>query len=137
MLSKEELTAEEDELREAVGRLSDESRKAFYKVIKAQLRDPDTHAVLNWFLFAGVHHFYLKRWVHGSIDLGVLFVGVGLLFTEFALAGGFVLLALFVTELFALFRSERIVMTYNNAMYRSVLDEMVRTSGLQARGRPR
>ena len=46
----QDLKDEEDRLREKLRALSDEQRKQYYRLERERLKDPDTYAVLNYFL---------------------------------------------------------------------------------------
>ncbi|MBG23594.1 MAG: hypothetical protein CMF22_09075 [Idiomarinaceae bacterium] len=116
-MNLEQLQEEEEQLRQQVRELGPEQRKLFYKLQEKQIKDPDTYAVLNYFFVAGLHHFYLRKYLWGSIDLTLMIIGI----LTFPL-GGFVLLILLVLlELPQLFMSQRIVQRYNNQVMRDCL----------------
>jgi len=121
MLKQSDLDAEEERLKARVRELPDEQRRDFYRALSPRLKDPDTYAVLNWFFLAGLHHFYLQRWLRGFINLAVFVTGLVLLFhARFGL--GLALIALIIgVELWALFRAQCIVQDWNNALYRRLL----------------
>ena len=129
MIVQEEIIKEEDALREEIKNLSDNMKKVFYSKIEHEIKDPDTYAVLNWLFIAGIHHFYLKKWLNGFINIGVFIVGILLLFssdnTFFGIGIG-MLLALFIIELVQLFKSQNIVQDYNNMVTKKTLDELNR-----------
>lgn len=115
-----DVKAEQEALREAVAKLPDPERALFFRDFNAQLKDPDTYAVLNWLLLAGLHHFYLGRLLRGLVNLAVMLVGIGLLILGYD--SGLVLIVLILlVELPALFRSQTIVMDYNNRLGRRIL----------------
>lgn len=116
------MKAEEEALRVAVSQLPDEKRAAFYRCFNRQLKDPDTYAVLNWLLVAGLHHFYLGRYLRGCFNLAVMALGVGLVLAGMN-EGWIFLLAVLVLELPALFRSQLIVLNYNNRVAKSLLSD--------------
>jgi TM2 domain-containing membrane protein YozV len=93
------------------------SSRAFYQAVRHELRDPDTYAVLNWFFVAGLHHFYLRRWARGALDLGVFVLGLVLIFTGAIWIGMALIAAVAVLELWALFRAQIIVQDWNNHVY--------------------
>ena len=116
-MNLEQTQEEEEQLRQQVRELGPEQRKLFYKLQEKQIKDPDTYAVLNYFFVAGLHHFYLRKYLWGSIDLTLMIIGI----LTFPL-GGFVLLILLVLlELPQLFMSQRIVQRYNNQVMRDCL----------------
>jgi TM2 domain-containing membrane protein YozV len=118
-MNLEQLREEEEQLRQQVRELSPEQRKLFYKLQEKHTKDPDTYAVLNYFFVAGLHHFYLRKYLWGSIDLTLMIIGI----LTFPL-GGFVLLILLVLlELPQLFMAQRIVQRYNNQVMRDALAE--------------
>jgi TM2 domain-containing membrane protein YozV len=121
MLKQQDVDAEEERLRELARQLPEAQRKAFYHEVKRELRDPDTYAVLNWFFVAGLHHFYLGRWIRGVIDLGVFLLGVALIIVQLTWPGIALILLVTAWELWALFRSQIIVQDWNNAVYRRLL----------------
>ena len=127
MTDQEEIIKEEDNLRKEIKNLSDDMKKVFYSKIEHEIKDPDTYAVLNWLFIAGIHHFYLKKWLNGCINIGVFIVGILLLFsgddTFFGIGVG-MLLALFIVELVQLFKSQNIVQDYNNIVTKKILDEL-------------
>lgn len=123
-MNLEQLHEEEEQLRKQVRELSTEQRKQFYKLQEKQIKDPDTYAVLNYFFVAGLHHFYLRKYLWGSIDLTLMIVGI----LTFPI-GGFVLLILLVLlELPQLFMSQRIVQRYNNQVMRDCLAQVKQTT---------
>ncbi|MES0370937.1 MAG: TM2 domain-containing protein [Mariprofundaceae bacterium] len=114
MLKQDAVDAREEELRLAVRELSDEKRKAFYERAEDELKDPDTFAVLNYLFIAGLHHFYLGRWLRGLINLAVFGGSIYLMYLD-QWKNGFILFGIItVLELYALFRSQIIVKNYNN-----------------------
>ncbi|HEX7047309.1 MAG TPA: TM2 domain-containing protein [Gammaproteobacteria bacterium] len=115
---------ETERLREQVRALDDEQRRRFYEHASAQLRDPDTYAVLNW-MFFGVHHFYLGRWLRGAINLLIVTLAVLFMIAGLALVGVSLVIALSVIELLQLFRSQVIVADYNNIVQAEVLQRLV------------
>jgi len=111
---------EENRIRDAVGELPPEARKQYYQLLRGRTRDPDTYAVLNWFLVAGLHHFYLGKILRGMVNLAVFILGVIFLFILPPL-GIALIAAIFVVELWALFRSQLIVRDFNNQVSAEVL----------------
>ena len=126
MQSQEEVNKEENNLRNEIQKLSDENKKIFYSKIEKEIKDPDTYAVLNWLFIAGLHHFYLKKYLNGSINLSVFLLGSTLSFfddTTFGIGIG-MLVSLFIVELFQLFKSQLILQDYNNMITKRLLGEL-------------
>ncbi|RUO32567.1 TM2 domain-containing protein [Aliidiomarina soli] len=118
MLTKRDVNTDEERLRNRAQRLPAIERKAFYETVRREVKDPDTYAVLNWFFICGLHHFYLQKWLRGSINLTVFVLSIVLLATGWQGLGVVMLLGVLVLELGALFRSQLIVQDYNNGIYR-------------------
>lgn len=124
-MSAREAELEEERLRDAVRRLSDDQRRRFYDIANPRLRDPDTYAALNWSLLAGMHHFYLGRWLRGLATLLCFIGGAAALFSDaLRWPALFVLFVILVIELSELFRSQTIVLNYNNRMMARALEEL-------------
>lgn len=121
MLKQEAVDAEEESLRAAIRGLSEEQRADFYRHAGKAVKDPDTYAALNWFFIAGLHHFYLKRWLLGLMDLAALFVAIACFAAGQVWAGVVLLLVIYSWELVQLFRSQIIVQDWNNRLYRDLL----------------
>lgn len=126
MLEKEFVDKEEERLRLEVNGLSDELRKEFYIKINKKIKDPDTYAVLNWFFLAGLHHFYLEKFIRGIFNLLVFSIGVFLILLDFTNLGITFIIVILIIELWALFRSQIIVQDWNNKLYKDILDEVVK-----------
>jgi|TARA_R100000750_G_scaffold13603_1_gene8697 TM2 domain-containing membrane protein YozV len=85
--------------------------------------DPDTYAVLNWFIMAGLHHFYLGKTQRGVINLCVMLVG--LVFLPFLpIVGVIILVGIVIVELPQLFKSQQIVHAYNNNVMRELIHKV-------------
>jgi len=125
MLDKDEVLKKEDLLREEVHNLSIENKKLFYLKIENKIKDPDTYAALNWLFLAGLHHFYLQKWVQGIINLSLFVISIFLLFSEYTYWGIGILFAVFIVELKDLFQSQSIVFDYNNKMSEKILQELM------------
>jgi len=123
MLRQQAVDAEEERLREIARNLPDDKRKSFYHALKRELRDPDTYATLNWFFMSGIHHFYLKRWLHGIADLALLILGVALLLSQAIWPGVLLIVVLLTWGLWSLLRSQIIVQDWNNQIYHRLLHE--------------
>ncbi len=120
-----ELEQEEDDLRSQISALPDPERKRYYQQVKPLIRDPDTYAVLNYSIVAGLHHFYLGQWGRGILGLLVMTAGILLLFIEpLKYVGIGMLVLLVVIEVMELFRSQEIVLSYNNQMMKKTLEQI-------------
>lgn len=120
-----ELDIEENILRERVNELSSEQRKSFYGRLNEELKDPDTYAVLNWLILAGLHNFYLKKIFRGFLNLLIFIAGVILLFNPVTLLFGVAfIIGILLFELPQLFFSQRIVKQYNNNAMRRILEDI-------------
>lgn len=128
MLNQEDVDINEEMLNEQVRTLNDEQRKHFYDLAKKAYKDPDTYAALNWFFVAGLHHFYLKKWLMGLIDLSFFTVGVILIFTRHAMLGISFIVIISLVELWALFRSQIIIQDWNTQIQWKILKSMEGTS---------
>ena len=114
---------EENRIRDAVGELPSETRKQYYQLLRVRTRDPDTYAVLNWFMVAGLHHLYLGKIFRGMMNFSVFILGLVFLFILPAL-GIALIAAILIVELWALFRSQYIVRDFNNQVSAEVLAEV-------------
>jgi TM2 domain-containing membrane protein YozV len=126
MHAQDEITKEENDLRNKIQELSDDNKKIFFSQIEKEIKDPDTYAVLNWLFIAGLHHFYLKKYLNGSINLSIFLLGSTLSFsdnTTFGIGIG-MLVSLFIVELFQLFKSQLILQDYNNMVTKRLLSEL-------------
>lgn len=126
MKDNEAIQQEEERIRRLVRELPDEKRVLFFKQAEKHLKDPDTYAVLNYLFIAGLHHFYLGKWIRGSINLVIFLMGVVLLFTGLAFAGVLLLVVISVIELKALFKSQIVVQDYNNGVMEAIYREIIR-----------
>ena len=124
MLRREEIERREETLRKRVRELSGEQRHEFYRLFEQGVRDPDTYAALNYLLIAGLHHFYLGRWLRGGINLVVFAAGVALLAVGLWPVGLVLILGITALELYALFRAQTIVKDHNNRLMQTLLDRV-------------
>ncbi|UPW18155.1 TM2 domain-containing protein [Agarivorans sp. TSD2052] len=124
MLSREQIENQQEQLRLEIRQLPDEQRKQFYRLWEKQVKDPDSYAVLNYLLLAGLHHFYLTKWLRGSVNLLVSVFSLILLLSGFWQWGVALLVLVTVVELPALFRSELMVLDYNNQTMRALLKQL-------------
>ena len=114
MESKEAIQQKEEHIRQLVRALPDHKRLRFFKETEKKLKDADTYATLNFIFIAGLHHFYLGKWERGLTNIVIFFAGVVMLFTGLIVIGIFMLIAITIIELYALFRAQLIVQDYNN-----------------------
>ena len=122
-LRKDDVDRHKEELRQRIGELTPEARKAFYVRLARETRDPDTYAVLNYFFLAGLHHLYLGKILRGMINLFVLLLGVGLVIGAYPGIGGLLIVSILLLEMPALFRAEVIVYHHNNQLSEKFLAE--------------
>lgn len=122
------LDAEQEALDAAVAELPARQREQFYDRSAELYKDPDTYSTLAYLFIAGLHHFYLNRWGRGAIDLsfnfaGFLIVGVGIYQDRLptVIFGAGILVAMAISELSYLFRSQAIVKRYNLDRQREIL----------------
>jgi len=101
--------ARERAIRDRVRALSEDARQTFYHRLRKEARDPDTYAVLNYLMLAGLHHYYLGRWWRGTANLVVFLAGVAIALTTAPFIGAGLVVLVFVIELPQLFRAQRIV----------------------------
>ncbi len=124
MLSNDEVLEEEERLRKLIRELPDDKRFQFHQSAEKQLKDPDTYATLNYIFIAGLHHFYLRKWMRGLFNIAVFLGGAIMLFSPLAVIGVVLIIAVSVIELYALFRSQIIVHAYNNAIMEKIYREI-------------
>ena len=124
MLNERDVEREEDRLRDLVARLPADQRKRFHQQARLRLKDPDTYAVLNWFLVAGLHHFYLGKLWRGAVNLAVFLLGVVMFFASEPVLGLILIAGIFLIELWALFRSQVFVRHHNNVITRELLKDL-------------
>ena len=123
-MKNDDVEKHEDILREKINLLDDSNKKKFYENVEKEIKDPDTYATLNFLFLTGLHHFYLRKWMRGSINLGLFIFGLLLLFgstLSYAL-GTMIILVIVIIELKDLFKSQIIVKDYNNQILQKNLD---------------
>ncbi|PKG83874.1 hypothetical protein CXF85_10280 [Colwellia sp. 75C3] len=124
-MTEEYLRQEEEQLREQIAKLNSEQKKRYYALEVAQVKDPDTYAVLNWTFLAGLHHFYLGKWQRGLLNLVLMITGGLLYFSHLLpLLGGGLVLLIFIIELPQLFNSQKIIHRYNNQLMKRLLKDV-------------
>lgn len=124
MKTAEMIAEDEERIRQLVRELPDDQRLRFFCEAEKQLKDPDTYATLNFLFIAGLHHFYLGKWIHGVINLSIFAAGVILLFTPLTGTGLLLLILISIVELKALFRSQTVVQDYNNGVMEKIYREV-------------
>lgn len=134
MLNSELVEMEEDRIRGEVERLGQEQRKLYFQRYARLVKDPDTYAALNWAAFAGLHDFYLGRWIKGLIELWAFAIGLLLVVGGIPL-GWLLLIGVFLWEGWELMRSQVIVRDYNNRVARTLLHELHLDASRPAAGR--
>jgi hypothetical protein len=73
MFSEKELNLEEHQLREQIRRLSPLEKSIYDALEIPRLKMASRYVQLNWLFPLGVHHFYLRRWGRGLLDLFLTF----------------------------------------------------------------
>jgi len=121
MFSEKELNLDETELRVQVSLLSEAQRQAYLLCEQSAFKSPTTYAVLNSLFFLGAHHFYLRRWLRGLINLVIGITAASLLVNGEVLYGCAVLLALAIVEIPQLLNYEHLVHSRNNNSMRQCL----------------
>lgn len=118
------LEAREETLRDRLRELPGQKRETFYRRFNEELADPDTYAALNYLFPAGLHHFYLRRWQRGALNLGVFLTGIALMAIGQVSWGALVVGAIVLWELPQLFRAQTLVAEYNLALQERLYREL-------------
>lgn len=126
MISKETVQEKDESIRRLVRELPDDMRATFYRESEKALKDPDTYATLNYIFIAGLHHFYIGKWVQGIINTAVFWSGIALLFTGHVWWGTAAIAAITLVEFYELFRSQIIVYDYNNRVMERIYQGLVK-----------
>lgn len=116
----------EEILRSQINQLDAENRAKFFKEINKEIKDPDTYAALNFLCLGGFHHFYLKKWYRGAINLVGFLLSLIFMFSGFqplVIIGIIAVLVIAGTEAYAMFFSQTIVMEYNNKVTEQLLSK--------------
>ena len=121
MFSEKELNLDETDLREQVSLLTDMQREVYTACEQAALKSPATYAALNSLFFLGAHHFYLRRWLRGLINLVLGLTVASLLLGGQILYGCAILLAMAIVEIPQLLNFEHLVHSRNNNSMRQCL----------------
>lgn len=117
----------EENIRKKVRTLPDEKRKIFYLLCEHQLKDPDTYAVLNYLLITGAHHFYLRKWLRGFINIALLTIAIILMFLGNYFPAIIIVIVLTIVELYELFKSQDTVRSYNNNVMENIYQKVTNT----------
>lgn len=126
MLSSAAVQETEETIRQQVREWPDEKRLRFYTEVEKKLKDPDTYATLNYIFIAGLHHFYIGRWLYGLVNIAVFWLGVLLLFTDPLWLGILLIAGVTLLELYELFRSQLIVQQYNNQVMQETYQSLLK-----------
>ena len=118
---------QQEQIRRQVRELSDEKRRSYYALVEKKLKDPDTYATLNYIFIAGLHHFYLGKWMLGIINIVVFWGGVAAIFFNEIELGVALIAGIIIFELYELFQSQKIVQDYNNNASQDVIQSLSET----------
>jgi len=125
MSSTQSIQDQEEHLRDLVRQLPDAERLEFFRQAEGQLKDPDTYATLNYLFIAGLHHFYLGRFIRGLINVLVFCAGLVLLVAGYAMVGIVIIVTITVLELYALFDAQNIVAEHNNKVMEQIYNSLL------------
>ncbi len=106
----------EDELRLLVSELNSEEKKEYYKGLESKLKDPDTFAVLSYFIMFGLQNAYAGRFKLFFGESLVAIVGLIAFYSDNiygVLGGALMILLLAGFRLLQLFFSQRIIADLN------------------------
>ena len=123
-MASDDNALKEESIRNQVAQLEDAKRKVYFQRLSKELKDPDTYAVLNWILLAGLHHFYVKNYLRGILNLIGFVVGITLFFSGYFIAGAVVIGSILIFELYELFFSQSIIEAYNNDISEKLLNDL-------------
>lgn len=126
MSATDKIQAQEEHLRNLVRQLPDDKRLEFFRRSETTLKDPDTYATLNYLFIAGLHHFYLGKWVRGLLNISVFGLGLLLLLAGHVIVGGLIILAISTIELYALFNAQNIIQKYNNSVMQQIYNDLAK-----------
>lgn len=134
MLKQNDVAAREEQLRLWVRDLPRAERARFFRAAEKELKDPDTYAVLNYIFIAGLHHFYLGRWIRGLANLLIFSLGVAALLLGMIHLGVILLVGISILELYALFLAQTIVQAYNNEVMQRIYTRLISAEALDVKG---
>jgi TM2 domain-containing membrane protein YozV len=124
MFSKNELNLDETELREEVSLLAAPQQQIYQGCVRGRFRSAKVYTRLNMLFFLGAHHFYLQRWLRGSMNLilgsSALFL---LLLSPDPSYGLALLIALAIVEIPQFLNCDHIVHARNNRSMRDCLQQ--------------
>lgn len=122
MFSAKELNLEESELRQQIALLTLQQRDLYLQMEKIALKKTTVYGALNCLFMFGAHHFYLRRWVRGALNLILTVVGLYLLsFLGERVYGVSLLLAVAIIEIPQMINAELLVHAYNIRAMRECL----------------
>jgi len=114
----------QDQIRRQIREMPDEQRRTFYKLSEKKIKDPDTYAALNYIFIAGLHHFYLGKWLLGFINIAVFWGGVACIVMKQIELGIALIVGIAIFELFELFRSQALVQHHNNLISQEIISNL-------------
>lgn len=122
MFSEKALRLEENELREQIRTLPDEVRRRYLQLECISLKSAGRYRILNLLFFTGLHHFYLRRWIRGLLNMAA-FVGGLLLMTHdtLRLYGMLLLVTLLIVEIPQMLNARLLVHSCNNRIMQECL----------------
>src|SRR5699024_7734368 len=82
MFSEKELNLEQSDMRQQIAALSSSQQEHYHRLEATALKNTTTYAMLNWLFPLGAHHFYLRRWLRGTINLALTLIALYLLVTQ-------------------------------------------------------
>lgn len=123
-LNTEEVDNKEESLRLRVSLLEGDKRKSYYTRMENEIKDPDTYAVLNWIFLAGLHHFYIGKYIRGAGNLLGFALGVTFLFSSEPVIGAVIIGLILIFELYELFFSQSLIKQYNNEISEKILSDL-------------
>ena len=124
MLNEAVVEEQQDQIRRQIREMSDEQRRTFYTLSEKKIKDPDTYAPLNYIFIAGLHHFYLGKWLLGFINIAVFWGGVACILLKYIDLGIALIVGIAIFELFELFRSQALVQHHNNIISQEILSKI-------------
>lgn len=121
MLNAALVEEQQEQIRRQIREMSDEQRRTFYTLSEKKIKDPDTYATLNYIFIAGLHHFYLGKWLLGLMNITVFWGGVACIIMKYIDLGIALIVGIALFELFELFRSQALVQHHNNLISQEIL----------------
>lgn len=123
MFSGKALNLEENELREQIRALPEDTRRRYLAMESHALKSTRRYQWLNLLFFTGLNHFYLQRWLRGLLNLLVFAGGIALLLTDgLALYGALVLFTLLIAEIPQMLNARHLVHSCNNRIMQRCLN---------------